>query len=1000
MVPSTRYWRISKDYPKLTCSARSAADQSVLNDTWISVPIDVEFKNRTKNTHLDNLLKCEDERYEIDMVMECNRSAIQALEPLAEEIKALTAAGKDSGGGGGGGSASSKWQYRLDKRSLSVIHLKAIARVYADHGKEILELLRRNPAHAIPAVLRRLKAKDTEWRQVLEGLNKSWRETMQKNYFKSLDFRSFQFKRDDPKQLASKALLSDAYVKARTDGVFDTAGGPAAVVHSILTASSVAIGSGATESSSSSSASSSSQQHPALRDTFVFEYPDLELLGDVYHLHMYAVEHASSVSADNKTRAAEMWSLFFRPLFRLPEELIMDTNHTSRPTDEDMQKGLELDEQVGVVPTPGILGTSSSAAAADGEPLLMAPLAIGARCKTNVGTGVVKAYDAARGIYAVALGYATAYVHKSNVKRDRFAVAAAAAAPTAAAAAAAVPAAAAATGARAASAVAAGAAAGGGAGDAGSRERDSLPVPFLGNKHMYLFLHAHHTLYERLAKAKALCQANAHELSGGASDAAAAAGGGGGGSAAADGGGSGSSSATERWRCDYRNVLAACYALLDASIEVSRFEDRLRLILGSDGFELFTLDRLMSLTTKQLNYLSQSAGQQLFDLHREAVAACRARGGHTRAAAEPARPDIVEPYARRYLELMRAEKDAEGFWLHSSGPEDSRQSHASRPRRVHVRCLPSIVGPTDASSSSICTTTTTTTWAAGASLFGASPSAAAAAAAVASIGAAEATAEIAAIAAAAAARVAATAGGGGALPLQATTKLTLTGSKRSASAMTGGGGHADAEASAVDEDKDVDGDDEDEVEDDDDADVDDADEDDDDDDAAAAAATARQLEDDDAENSDAGDADEDDDDDDRDEEDANGGDDDDNNDDDDDNEDAEADDGDRNNGADDGLDEEDEEEDDNGNDDEEDDVMNLEADEDGDPDQPRTKRVKRNPSARGGDTPSDSDASSSATGTTAELQQQQDGGGGGGGGGGGAPAAPAARLTRSSRSRH
>ena len=36
-----------------------------------------------------------------------------------------------------------EWQFRLDRRSLGVLHLKAIARVYGDYGHEMLEVRRK-----------------------------------------------------------------------------------------------------------------------------------------------------------------------------------------------------------------------------------------------------------------------------------------------------------------------------------------------------------------------------------------------------------------------------------------------------------------------------------------------------------------------------------------------------------------------------------------------------------------------------------------------------------------------------------------------------------------------------------------------------------------------------------------------------------------------------------------------------------------------------------------
>jgi len=111
-------------------------------------------------------------------------------------------------------------QFRLDKRTLSVIHLKSIARVYGPHGAEILELLRKNPGGAIPVILARLKQKDEEWRQKRIEMNKTWKQMMEKNYQKSLDHRSFYFKQGDRKLLSLKPLVSEIRdISARDDPI-------------------------------------------------------------------------------------------------------------------------------------------------------------------------------------------------------------------------------------------------------------------------------------------------------------------------------------------------------------------------------------------------------------------------------------------------------------------------------------------------------------------------------------------------------------------------------------------------------------------------------------------------------------------------------------------------------------------------------------------------------------------------------------------------------------
>lgn len=94
----------------------------MLNDEWVSVQTgseDFSFKHMRRNQYEEALFRCEDERYEVDLIIDTNASTIRLLEPLNEEIETLR---RSSGG--------FQWQFRLDRRALGVVHLKAIARVY------------------------------------------------------------------------------------------------------------------------------------------------------------------------------------------------------------------------------------------------------------------------------------------------------------------------------------------------------------------------------------------------------------------------------------------------------------------------------------------------------------------------------------------------------------------------------------------------------------------------------------------------------------------------------------------------------------------------------------------------------------------------------------------------------------------------------------------------------------------------------------------------------
>lgn len=66
------YRALPLNFPKPQCTERDAMESSVLNDQWVSIPIGSEesysFKHMRKNQYEEALFKCEDDRFEIDMV--------------------------------------------------------------------------------------------------------------------------------------------------------------------------------------------------------------------------------------------------------------------------------------------------------------------------------------------------------------------------------------------------------------------------------------------------------------------------------------------------------------------------------------------------------------------------------------------------------------------------------------------------------------------------------------------------------------------------------------------------------------------------------------------------------------------------------------------------------------------------------------------------------------------------------------------------------------------
>jgi paired amphipathic helix protein Sin3a len=176
-----------------------------LNDVWVSFPTsegeESAFLATKKNPHEEALFRCEDERFELDIVLEANLATIRTLELTLKHIHNLPLEQQRS--------------YKLPPLSLGgdseIIHRKvsvllffgglgvwgcadnrvwqAIARLYGDHGEEVVAALVRDPVQHIPVVLKRLKQKNVEWRTQQRQWNLIWRDVHEKNYLKSLDYK-------------------------------------------------------------------------------------------------------------------------------------------------------------------------------------------------------------------------------------------------------------------------------------------------------------------------------------------------------------------------------------------------------------------------------------------------------------------------------------------------------------------------------------------------------------------------------------------------------------------------------------------------------------------------------------------------------------------------------------------------------------------------------------------------------------------------------------------
>jgi paired amphipathic helix protein Sin3a len=197
------YCALPRNFVQPKCSGRIPGTicKEVLNDTWVSFPSwseDSQFVSSRKTQYEEHIYRTEDERFEFDVVLETNRDTIKVLECVQKKMARMP--------------PEEAARYRLDDclgGTSPTIHQRAIRRIYGDKAADILDGLKRNPVVAVPIVLKRLKAKDSEWRDVQKQFNKVWRDQNEKYYLKSLDHQGMIFKQNDIRAIRSKSLLNE-----------------------------------------------------------------------------------------------------------------------------------------------------------------------------------------------------------------------------------------------------------------------------------------------------------------------------------------------------------------------------------------------------------------------------------------------------------------------------------------------------------------------------------------------------------------------------------------------------------------------------------------------------------------------------------------------------------------------------------------------------------------------------------------------------------------------
>ncbi|KAL0609565.1 Paired amphipathic helix protein Sin3b, partial [Plecturocebus cupreus] len=304
------YRALPKTYQQPKCSGRTAICKEVLNDTWVSFPSwseDSTFVSSKKTPYEEQLHRCEDERFELDVVLETNLATIRVLESVQKKLSRMAPEDQE--------------KFRLDDSlggTSEVIQRRAIHRIYGDKAPEIIESLKKNPVTAVPVVLKRLKAKEEEWREAQQGFNKIWREQYEKAYLKSLDHQAVNFKQNDTKALRSKSLLNEI------ESVYDE--------HQ--------------EQHSEARSAPSSEPH------LIFVYEDRQILEDAAALISYYVKRQPAIQKEDQGTIHQLLHQFVPSLF-FSQQLDLGASEESADEDRDSPQGQSTDPSERKKPAPG-----------------------------------------------------------------------------------------------------------------------------------------------------------------------------------------------------------------------------------------------------------------------------------------------------------------------------------------------------------------------------------------------------------------------------------------------------------------------------------------------------------------------------------------------------------------------------------------------------------------------------------------------------------------------
>ena len=190
------------------CTGRDETCNAVLNDHWVSHPTwaseDSGFIAHKKNTHEEGLHRVEEERHDYDIHIAVAQRSIEILEPIAQKNNTLKPLEREA------------WKLlpgHFEGQEQAILK-KTFTKIYGrDNALEILNDLHKVPANVVPVVLARCRHIAEIWKQSQREWEKVWRDQTQKMFYRSLDHQGINVRNGEKRQFQTKTLQNEIQAK-------------------------------------------------------------------------------------------------------------------------------------------------------------------------------------------------------------------------------------------------------------------------------------------------------------------------------------------------------------------------------------------------------------------------------------------------------------------------------------------------------------------------------------------------------------------------------------------------------------------------------------------------------------------------------------------------------------------------------------------------------------------------------------------------------------------